>query len=332
MDATRTLVVVRLGDRSLTVLAADGVRKAGQKLANASKLRGPAYRSLEQLVHEVFDRGAEVARDGFVGVPIADPEGRSPFAVAVGSDGAVVRAAASETALWVWTLPAEPGPPQLHLTAAAADLLGIDIAHRDRAVHGVVDFFSRALSLGQTLEHLDWLFSGGEPAVYSEDMPVRRDDAGLVVLDVVEAKVDDHVRVGVGWQQQDTRWGHNLADALFADALVAIEGRHVALLDVRFPASPFVLRWLGGPPPGIGHGLSTGQNSGFHPDDRPAVAAAVIEAATRGPRPGASVVMSARVRTLDGQWMRLTAKLWWVAHDVAPGIVAVAVQDQSIEQ
>ncbi|SDR20381.1 hypothetical protein SAMN04489765_3812 [Tsukamurella pulmonis] len=334
-------VVTLGGDGELRLLAVDGTRSTGRRLVNA--VRGAVFRSIDSTARAVLDRSTPVSGDAGTGYPVLHPTvGTALAAVVASGDRATpeaLREYASRLALWVWSNPVGGGPPRLHLSTSAMDLLGVAEDHRDRVVHGPADFFTRVPALGDAVRHLDWLTAADQERQLAvgrsagsdrtdrvtrvADLGVVGDDGGRATVEAIEARLPSGDVLGMGWARPELAYPSNLADAICADSNARAAHVHIAIMDLRFPAAPYVLRWLGGPPEGIGHGFSTGQNNGIHPDDRDAVTSAIVEAATRPPT--SPVPVSARVRALTGGWMEVIAKAWFVDHRTAPGIVAVSI-------
>ncbi|MCA4994220.1 hypothetical protein HWD35_05800 [Tsukamurella tyrosinosolvens] len=334
---TRVWTIARAADGTLRVLAVGERRATGGKLSNAAKLRGALFRDVERAAVDVLDSGIPAVAGDVVGQPVRHPSTGVAVAAVVGFEAGAVERCAADLATWVWIPPAESGPPRLYLSLAAMNLLGVSEDYRDRSTHGPADFFTRVPSLGLAIKHVDWI--SGPPApgsadqradhvVRSADLGVVRDDGVAVSVESIEVRTPSAEILGIGWEVSTPRES-TLADAILADVNARAGSTHIALLDLRFPAAPYVLRWLGGPPDGIGHGFSTGQNSGIHPDDRPAVTAAIITAATM-PR-NEPVPVAARIRALTGGWIRMHAVAWFVDHTVAPGVVAVQVTHTSCD-
>ncbi|WP_220657466.1 hypothetical protein [Tsukamurella sp. TY48] len=320
-------------DGTLRVLAVGERRATGGRLANAARIRGAVFRDVERAAFEVLETGQKIVVGDAVGHPVRHPTTAGAVAAVVGFDATSVERCAADLATWLWVPSVESGPPRLHLSLAAMNLLGVDEDYRDRSMHGPADFFTRVPSLGLAIKHVDWITSplvpeSADQVVRSADLGVVRDGGAVVGVESIEVRLPSAEILGIGWEVS-TPSESALADAILADVNARASGTHIALLDLRFPAAPYVLRWLGGPPEGIGHGFSTGQNSGIHPDDRPAITAAIIAAATM-PR-NEPVPVAARIRALAGGWIRMRAAAWFVDHTVAPGVVAVQVTHTSCD-
>ncbi|MCE5288369.1 MAG: hypothetical protein LLG14_03920, partial [Nocardiaceae bacterium] len=118
----------------------------------------------------------------------------------------------------------------------------------------------------------------------------------------------------------------SLLDATVGRLVLVEAGVYGAIIDHRALNAPIVLRWLTPWVPGIGHGVSTGQMPGFHPDEY-ARFPEMVERSAHGP-----VQDSVRVRRAGGGWMRMRFSASHIDPVAAPTIaVAIIAPDDSLD-
>lgn len=230
--------------------------------------------------------------------------------------------------IWVWDLPASPGPPRLHLTSAAQDFLGVPTTQRDRTIYGTADFFNRLPHAGDALSHVEFLHATGEVAepAYFAETPRMEPDGAVQMVSITEIRIrESRYLMGVGGlPTAESAPQPASVGAAISDQMAESQGRHIALVDIRFPAAIYVIRWIGGWPPGVGHGFSTGQAGGVDEKDVPAIANLVQRAAERrvpmAPDNLTETVVG--IRTTDGSFQQMVCSVWFVDRQAAPSVVA----------
>lgn len=322
----------------------------GRKLGNKPPFRGPRYKHITTSVDRVIQTGEpQVERYSVSGAneivearPLRHPASGVPVAVSITlrtEDGASVRSPLDDLPLWIWDLPAEPGPPRLYLSETAInDFFRVAGTTTDRSSYGPLDYYSSFPALRAILAHLDWLYATYQ-GIDESMLPVWTQVGRLFEWDgrpsdrigsIAEVRTSAQSVVGIGevlteWPQDADQ--HRDLDTILSGSVVAADGRHVALLDVRFPDAPYAVRWLSGPPQTFGNGFSTGQRSGIHPDDQ-ARAAALIAS---GHPAGEAAWETMRIRSKTGAYEHVHFRGWFLDPTAAPTIAVVEVLDVTPE-
>ncbi|WP_228785979.1 hypothetical protein [Nocardia terpenica] len=193
------------------------------------------------------------------------------------------------------------------MTDTALDLIGIDQKFRDRTLFGPADYFTRVERLSELL-HLDQIVKSAQPGDESTGTMIVRPDGGAPLRRLHYAQRCVSTPGGPrlrGVTRDITRYDDpaqlsvDLAESTLLQALVHFQKAYAAIADITYPTAPYIIRWLTPHPPGVGHGVSTGQTPGIHPDDLPKVLGWINEVHANG----GVISGRARTRAAGGGWM-----------------------------
>jgi hypothetical protein len=325
-----------------TIVSQNSVSANFRPLANV--LRGARLSVVRGLVENVRQHGNDVVQP--ISEPAASTLGRFAAAVPVIGPSRVIHGvklqfgngqdAMPPTAGYEWQLEVADGlPPRLHLTTAGLDLLAVSADQRDRAVYGPLDMYSRVAQLADVVrmwENVNHAQAGyAEQGTFVLRIPVDGEHEALRVIHYAERFVETPAGPRIRGLFEDitcsaaiTATRLALLDATVGRQVLVEAGAYGAIIDHRVIHAPTVLRWLTPWVPGIGHGVSTGQMPGFHPDEY-ARFPEMVERSAHGP-----VRDSVRVRRAGGGWMRMRFTASHIDPIAAPTIaVAIIVPDQS---
>ncbi len=325
-----------------TIVSQNAVSTNFRTLANV--LRGARLAVVRGLVENVRNHGAEVVQP--LTEPAASSLGRFAAAVPVFGPSRAIHGvklqfgdgndAVPSTAGYEWELEVAGGlPPRLHLTSAGLDLLAVPADQRDRAVYGPLDMYSSVAQLADVVrmwENVNHAQSGyAEQGTFVLRIPDEGNQETLRVIHFAERYVETSAGPRIRGLMEDitcaaaiTATRLALFDATVGRQVLAEAGAYGAIIDHRVIHAPTVLRWLTPWVPGIGHGVSTGQMPGFHPDEY-ARFPEMVERSAHGP-----VRDSVRVRRAGGGWMRMRFTATHIDPIAAPTIaVAVIVPDEN---
>ena len=325
-----------------TIVSQNSVSANFRPLANV--LRGARLSVVRGLVENVRQHGNDVVQP--LSEPAASSLGRFAAAVPVIGPSRVIHGVKLQfgnghdamplTGGYEWELEVAGGlPPRLHLTTAGLDLLAVPEDQRDRAVYGPLDMYSRVAQLADVVrmwENLNHAQAGyAEQGTFVLRIPVDGEHESLRVIHYAERFVETPAGPRVRGLFEDitcsaaiTATRLALLDATVGRRVLAEAGAYGAIIDHRVIHAPTVLRWLSPWVPGIGHGVSTGQMPGFHPDEY-ARFPEMVERSAHGP-----VRDSVRVRRAGGGWMRMRFTATHIDPVAAPTIaVAIIVPDES---
>ncbi|WP_280394359.1 GAF domain-containing protein [Nocardia brasiliensis] len=191
--------------------------------------------------------------------------------------GASVATPTASAAAFQWTLDDTAAePPRLHATWELLDLLEVPPRQRDRALYayGPLDFFNRVARLADLVQMWEAILTA-EPGYAEIGTVIIRTStgrAGLLLYAQRQVQTEAGPRLRVLCQDiTDTadmkRLRRAMYDMQLAEAAVTGQGMYGCVLDARWP-STCILRWLTPFVPGFGHGISTGQTAGVHPEDQ----------------------------------------------------------------
>lgn len=319
-------LVVRDNTGELRVVGKNGAAVDWRRVSNV--FRGPAHLVAKSVVTECLDTVLAVtASDGATAKPVRRPPGVGTGAAAVlyseqNSDATMWMHVGS----WEWRSVQADLPPVLHLSQDSLDLLGVAQDHRDRNIYGPADLFSRTHDLGGIVAQMAFVCEAVPGETRSARALIKNDDGNTRSMCVAEQSIaiDGQRSVrGLMWETAGTTPGETASDSLnmnLATVLATNSDQFVAIGDARFPLAPIVLKWVTPHPPGIGHGASTGQTPGFHPDDVGRVIEYVRLVSERAPDNAPPTLNGIRLRRAGGGWMRGEARAFLIDPEHFPTI------------
>lgn len=335
MNAGRTqsddwYLVRRDYDGSARVVAKNGELQGWRKLG--SVYRGATFKAAEKVVGQVLSSGTVGVEGGVFCAPVAGPDGM-PHAVLVSTTADPGEI--PEVGVWEWRFPlTADAPPVLHVTPAALDQFGVGIESRDRTVYGPADFFTRAMNLSEILPHLGFLYDSDEGEQRAARTMMKGDDGQDRDLHFVEqvgsGPAGERVVRGLCWPAayDPSALATRTLDIELATALAVAGDQFVAVGDIRFPYAPYVVKWVTSHPPGLGHGSSTGQTPGIHPDDLGRLLEYVMELGNVRPGDPAPTLAGIRARRAGGGWISGSGKGFRLSEQFYPTIwVALITPD-----
>ncbi|MBL1076428.1 DUF5593 domain-containing protein [Nocardia sp. 2] len=302
------LLVELVGGSEPQVVAADGRPREFRRIS--SVLRGKEKALVEGLIREV-ERGAQpTVRVGdtgttYLAVPVCGPDGGvNAVQIVSGADPANSTKAAP-CAVGYWEMVADSAP-RLHVTTGFLDIIGVPDAERDRAVYGPLDFFQRVARTTDLVRLWEKLLAAGPGDVASGTVVIRKTDGAVGVLLYAQRHMTtesgSRVRVvlqDVSAAADRAELGLDLLDASVAMAITDTTEMFGAIVETRWP-TPCALQWLTGYPKWAGHGVSTGQTPGLHPEDIMRVPALLAQLAEEGI---VRSTMRTRSKSLTGGWV-----------------------------
>lgn len=302
------LVVELLPGAEPQVVAAGGRPRDFRRVA--SVLRGQEKALVERLIRDVEHDHRPAVRTADSGVtylaaPIPGPDDGVPAVqIVAGTDLAdTTRAAPCAVAQWEMF---PDSAPRLHVTPDFLDLIGVPAVERDRAVYGPLDFFQRVARIADLVRVWENLLTAGPGYRSSGSVTVRRNDGTLGVLLYAQRylRTDSGPRVRVILQDataaaDPAELACELLDATVSMAITETAEMFGAVVETHWP-TPCVLQWLTGYPKWAGHGVSTGQTPGLHPDDIMRIPDLLAELAANGI---VRSTMRTRSRSLTGGWV-----------------------------
>ncbi|WP_433661236.1 GAF domain-containing protein [Nocardia sp. CA-128927] len=319
------------------VVAENGRVRDFRKIS--SVLRPVEGRTVTSLVAEVVRTGAPVQRSAqvpdpqggggsverrYAGYPVAGPDNIvAGVQLVYGTD---VGPSTTRASAFQWELDLAGGPPRLHLTPAAIELLEVPEDHLDRSVFGPLDFFGRVARMPDVV-HMWQAIVDAAPG-YAESGTVSiltgtgRPAMMLYAQRYVPTDVGPRLRaicqdVTATVDQRQLR-----VDMLdLTIARVAFEANEVfgVVLETRYP-STMPLKWLTAWAPGMGHGLATGQTPGMHPDDILRIPELVQRAQSER-----IVRDSVRIRKFGGGWLIANFVAQVIDPEVSPTLALALV-------
>lgn len=325
-------LVVRDAADELRVVAKNGDPVEWRRLTNV--LRGWKFKAAQELVEECARTGAVVVARGFA-APVLGPDGKTPHAFLVSLDSPQ-SAGVPVVGSWTWEFADADAPPVLHFSDAALDLLGVALDHRDRTLYGPADFFTRTIRLADILTHTAFLYDSPTGATRNARTPFRSDEGtaqDLFVSEVVTGDGSTRVIRGLAWAAAATdplQRTIEISDNELAVLLANNSNQLVLIGDIRFTTAPYVLKWVTPHPPGIGHGASTGQAPGLHPDDLGKLIEYVFMLGTLGPEDEIPEIADVRVRRAGGGWMNGRGKGFRLDPDHFPTIWVALVSEMTV--
>ncbi|MCX6469820.1 MAG: DUF5593 domain-containing protein [Corynebacteriales bacterium] len=306
------LLIETLGS-DLRVVAQGAKPRGWRRLGNV--VRGEELRAVDSLVKSCRARGEAVLRrfggspDTAVGqaIPLIGPSG-DVYAVQVylGRDDAEFEPP-PKAGTFEWEPTSPDRPPRLWLSEETLDILCMDVAYRDRAIYGPADLFTRTTNMASVAQVLGAL---RDPGLDGGDLQftIRRDDGVLRRIHYVYRGVETPGGLRVRGSMMDVTASEDrraleidCLDSSLAQLAFGHLGVHGAVVDTQFVRVPYVVKWLTTHPAGMGHGASTGQPPGIHPDDLPVVARLCVEARTTLSKCDAQL----RIRRAGGGWMQV---------------------------
>lgn len=303
--AEEWFLIVRDAERELRVVARNAEPVDFRRMG--SVLRGPRYRAATELIAECSDTRGVAAGHGYAAAVVGSDEStvhgfllslESPQPAGVPSIGT-----------WTWSFPGAETPPVLRFSAEAMDLLGVALDHRDRTLFGPADFFTRTDRFADILTHSSFLYDAPVGSRRSARTAFRGDDGqarDLYVCEVVDEDENNRFIRGMAWGAEHPEPRQRSIDHADTDLalLLANNSNQLVLIgDLRFPATPYVLKWVTPHPPGIGHGASTGQTPGIHPEDLGKLIEYIMLLGTLAADDPVPELTDLRVRKAGGGWM-----------------------------
>ena len=325
------LLVVRDAADELRVVARNAEPVEWRRLTNV--LRGWKFKAATELIEECATTREVVAGRGYV-APVMAPDGKTPHAFLVSLDSPQ-SAGVPTVGTWTWDFGDPTVPPVLSFSESALDLLGVALDHRDRTLYGPADFFTRTIRFADILTHLAFLYDSptGETRIARTSF---RDDDGtaqdLYVAEVVTGDASTRAVRGLAWTApapDALQRSIEIADNELAVLLANNSNQLVLIGDLRFPAAPYVLKWVTPHPPGIGHGVSTGQAPGLHPDDLGKLIEYVWMLGNLAPDDEVPEISDVRVRRAGGGWMNGRGKGFRLDPDHFPTIWVALVAEMT---
>ncbi|MGI5220699.1 GAF domain-containing protein [Nocardia sp. CA-290969] len=290
------------------VVAAGGRPRDFRRVS--SVLRGQEKALVERLIREVEADGRPAVRTADTGVtylaaPVSGPDHGVPAVQIVAGTDLADTTRAAPCAVGHWEMFPDSAP-RLHVTPEFLDLAGVPAVERDRAVYGPLDFFQRVARIADLVRLWEDLLTAGPGYRSSGSVIVRRTDGAVGVLLYAQRylRTDSGPRVRVILQDATATadradLGFELLDATVSMAITETAEMFGAVVESRWPA-PCVLQWLTGYPKWAGHGVSTGQTPGLHPDDIARIPGLLTELAAHGI---VRSTMRTRSRSLTGGWV-----------------------------
>lgn len=294
----------------LRVVSTGGALTDWRRLSNVFRRAG--LTAAQRIVSGCRRSAAPVtdAETGGYAEPVAAPPGSAGTVAAILYSPVGKMDTPPVVGSWEWRAYQADLPPVLHLSATALDLIGVDSDSRDRVVYGPSDLWTRTVSLADVLAHRDYVFESVAGDTRSGNCVIQADDGTTRVMNVVEAtsgEGDEHKVRGLLWESKDataTNAARRGLDMALATILANDSQQLSAVCDCTYIAAPIVCKWITSVPRGIGHGASTGQTSGFHPDDLITVLVYLQELAGLGPDDPVPTLEGIRIRWsgVGGGW------------------------------
>lgn len=309
-----------------SVVARNGRSRDFRRLRN--ELRGADLAVVSEVVDRVRQERSAVrltSSDGtttYIGEPITCPD-NVIAGVHVGY-GPEVPADPPRLAAIHWDSNAAIGVPRLYLESDFLDMVEIPVENRDRSIYGPLDFCGRIVRTHDLIKIWEDIAGAGPETAKVGRTILRTASEELIVLQYamryVETDVGPRLRmicqqVKDGTSAESIR--RELLDVGIASTAITVTGMFGALIDARWQV-PVALKWLTPYFPGTGHGVSTGQAVGLHPDDlarTPEFIAKVLA--------GETVIDQMRNRDPAGGWKRSTFIARLVDPTSAPTLVLV---------
>lgn len=315
MDGQWMLVETLGGDEPTVVAVGDRSRDM-RRIGNM--FRRGAKPALDRLIAECVAAREPVARP----IPKSAVEQLGPFGLAVPTRGLSGDVAAVQIwcgpadvepdppeplGVWEWELGLTDRPARLQMSEDALDLIGMDPKFRDRTVFGPADYFTRIERMSELLE-LDAIVKHAQPGEESHGTAIVRPDGGKPLRRLHYAQRCVSTPAGprlrgiardITHHDDPAKMRVDLAETTLVQALASFQKMYAAIVDITHPTAPYVLKWLTPHPPGVGHGVSTGQAPGIHPDDLPKVLGWINEIHLRR----GTISGRARTRAGGGGWM-----------------------------
>ncbi|WP_045824992.1 hypothetical protein [Williamsia herbipolensis] len=298
-------LVARDGAGELRVVSRNAEPVEWRRLTNV--LRGWKLKAAQNLIAICDETGAPAAGQGYA-APVMDPSDKTAHAFLVSLESANP-AGVPAVGTWTWDFSDTAVPPVLHFSADALELLGVSLDHRDRTLYGPADFFTRSIRFADILTHTSFLYDAEPNSTRNARTAFRADNGelrDLYMSEVVDVTGDAQVIRGLAWAVEDAdprQRSIGIADTELAILLANNSDQLVLIGDIRFTTAPYVLKWVTPHPPGIGHGASTGQAPGLHPDDLGKLVEYVMLLGTLAADDPVPEISGIRVRRAGGGWM-----------------------------
>lgn len=318
------LLIETLGPTPL-VVARNARSRDFRRLRN--ELRGADLSAVSEVVERVCKERSivQICRTGanaYIGVPIICPDNTiSGVHVRYGPE---VPSAAPRVAAFHWDLSTPTGVPRLHLESDFLEMIEIPVESRDRSVYGPLDFCGRVARIRDLIGIWEDVACAGPGTATVGRLLLQTATDELLMLQYamkfVETDVGPRLRVlcqdvSDSISMDDIRL--DMVDVGIASAAITATGMFGALIDARWKV-PVAIKWLTPYFAGTGHGVSTGQAVGLHPDDlarAPELIAKVLA--------GETVTDQMRNRDPAGGWKRSTFIARMVDPISAPTLVLV---------
>ncbi|MEV6325971.1 GAF domain-containing protein [Nocardia sp. NPDC051787] len=271
----------------------------------SSVLRGAERSLVEDLVDDVVGSGQSAVRSGrngaagkvYIGHPLVGVDNVvAGVQVLYGTD---VSAQAARTAAFQWELDIAGGPPRLHLTGDFLDIVEMPQHERDRSVYGPLDFLGRVARLPDLVRMWEAIVAARPEDSVAGTLMIRTGAGRPRMLIYAQRYVSTDVGPRLRGICQDITASADIEqlridmlDTAVASSAIEAQGMFGIIVDTRWPTT-CVLKWLTPYAPGWGHGVSTGQTPGMHPDDIVRVPGLVEEAIEKG-------IVRAHVRVRSG--------------------------------
>ncbi|MBP2520982.1 DUF5593 domain-containing protein [Rhodococcus erythropolis] len=282
--ASDWLLIETIGE-SEPLIVAKGLDRQSRKLRNT--FRGALMVAAENLVRACVTSGDE-QRESVEGAKFGD----SAIAIPVhGANKAVVAVqlwigfkaqpptTPPEIGVWDWELDVDDVPPRLLMSPAVLRIFGVSEHTVDRSVFGPADFFTRFERLSDIVRMLNLLHIS-KPGEIDDGTFIARTAESRELKEIryfqrcVDTDAGRRLR-GLSWDITSLTDAKQLQtavlDTYLVGALAGLQGTFGAVGDMRYPNALYIIKWLTPHVPGIGHGVSTGQTPGIHPDDWPQI-------------------------------------------------------------
>ncbi|MBF6333634.1 GAF domain-containing protein [Nocardia transvalensis] len=322
------LLIETMGHDPLVVVR-KGRGRDFKKLRN--ELHNPDYSIVSDVVKHVRRsrspvtmRGAEPGASAYHGIPVA------------GSDNAITGVHVTfgqeplpdppRVAAFHWELDTPTKVPRLILSSEYQDIIGTPAEFRDRSVYGPLDFCNRIVRMRDLYRVWEQIATAGPDTAAAGRLLLRDDSAAPIMLHYACRYVSTDVGPRLRVLCQDVTASAALdprdisletLDATIAGIAISNAKQYGALVDFRWPA-PVVLKWLTPYFRGTGHGVSTGQASGLHPEDLARMPDIIAPALAGG-------IATDRIRTRNpaGGWIWSAVTIQIVDPELMPTLALV---------
>ncbi|MEV0766529.1 GAF domain-containing protein [Nocardia sp. NPDC050435] len=294
-----SLLIETIGADPLVVSRNGRVREF-RKLRN--ELRGNDLSTAIGVVDRVRKSRAPEQGPGHAAFPIISPDGAVAgvhITLGTGPRPEPPRVGAS-----YWELATPTEVPRLHLSTEILDIMGTPLEYRDRSIYGPFDFCGPIVRTRDLLLTWEQIASAAPGSAEVGQFVLRGAGGKLVALQYAHRYVDTDVGPRLRGIVQDVtdqidtaELALDLVDAGITSTAITATGQFGALVDFR-GTWPVVLKWLTPLMEGAGHGVSTGQAPGLHPEDMARIPELIGPALQ-----GETVVDKVRTRNPAGGWI-----------------------------